>query len=383
MPPRNYMVVDPRHDHSLRVPRPDLSLKLGTPNACNGCHQDRSVRWAADMVAKWYGLERRAEPHYGEALDAGRAGRASADTALTELLEDPEAPGIVRATAASLLGPALSPASLPALERALRDDDELVRRAALSGLEALEPGARLERAAGLLEDPVRVVRIEAARLLAQTPRNRMTPAQREALAAALAEFRQVQAFNGDRPEAHANLGTLEASLGNYDLAERSFREAISIDPGFIPAYVNLADLYRVRERDGDGERMLREALVVSPDAAALHHALGLLLVRRQQRAEALEKLKRAAELAPGEPRYAYVYGVALHSAGDTAGALAVLSEAHQRSPADRETLWALATINRDRGARTEALRYARKLSALSPGHPGVQELVKQLQEGMR
>ena len=50
MQARTYMVVDPRHDHSFRVPRPDLSVKLGTPNACNGCHGDKLVQWAAAAV---------------------------------------------------------------------------------------------------------------------------------------------------------------------------------------------------------------------------------------------------------------------------------------------------------------------------------------------
>jgi predicted CXXCH cytochrome family protein len=38
MPQTTYMDVDPRRDHSLRVPRPDLSVQFGTPNACTGCH---------------------------------------------------------------------------------------------------------------------------------------------------------------------------------------------------------------------------------------------------------------------------------------------------------------------------------------------------------
>jgi tetratricopeptide (TPR) repeat protein len=38
MPQTTYMAVDPRRDHSLRIPRPDLSVQLGTPNACAGCH---------------------------------------------------------------------------------------------------------------------------------------------------------------------------------------------------------------------------------------------------------------------------------------------------------------------------------------------------------
>ena len=38
MPETTYMVVDPRRDHSMRIPRPDLSVMIGVPNACNQCH---------------------------------------------------------------------------------------------------------------------------------------------------------------------------------------------------------------------------------------------------------------------------------------------------------------------------------------------------------
>ena len=50
MPARTYMVVDRRHDHSFRIPRPDLSVKLGTPNACNDCHSDKPPAWAAAAI---------------------------------------------------------------------------------------------------------------------------------------------------------------------------------------------------------------------------------------------------------------------------------------------------------------------------------------------
>ena len=49
---RVYMGIDARRDHSFRIPRPDLSVLLGTPNACNDCHQDKSAEWAAAEVAR-------------------------------------------------------------------------------------------------------------------------------------------------------------------------------------------------------------------------------------------------------------------------------------------------------------------------------------------
>jgi hypothetical protein len=50
MPGRTYMGIHYRLDHSLRIPRPDLSAKIGTPNACNRCHIDKTVQWSVDAI---------------------------------------------------------------------------------------------------------------------------------------------------------------------------------------------------------------------------------------------------------------------------------------------------------------------------------------------
>ncbi|MFL9829092.1 cytochrome c3 family protein, partial [Rhodoplanes sp. SY1] len=82
MPVRTYMVVDPRHDHGFRVPRPDLSVKLGTPNACNDCHADKPAAWAAAAVERWHGPDRKGFQTFAEALDAGWTGKVDATTLL-------------------------------------------------------------------------------------------------------------------------------------------------------------------------------------------------------------------------------------------------------------------------------------------------------------
>ena len=93
MPSKTYMQIQARPDHSLRVPRPDLSVKLGTPNACTQCHADKPAQWAADRVAAWYGPERRQEPHYGEAFAAARAGQPGANEALARHRRRPQPAG--------------------------------------------------------------------------------------------------------------------------------------------------------------------------------------------------------------------------------------------------------------------------------------------------
>ena len=335
MPTRTYMVVDDRHDHSIRVPRPDLSVRLGTPNACNACHGDRSPQWAADAVERWYGAGRRREPHFGETLHAARSGAESADLALVALAGDAAQPAIARATALRELARFLSAATLPALQAGVRDADPLVRFGATEAAPGVPPEERLALLGPLLRDPVRAVRIEAARSLAGTPDAGWTPTDRAAQSDALAEWRAAQAANADRPEAHVNLGALAAELGDPGTARSEYETALRIGPWFVPAYLNFADLLREQGRDAEGEPLVRRAIELAPDSAEAQHALGLLLVRRHQLAPALDALRRAAELAPDDPRFTSVYAIALQSTGDPARAVAVLEAFRARRPGDR------------------------------------------------
>ena len=376
MPERTYMTVDGRRDHSLRVPRPDLSIAIGTPNACTGCHRDRPAQWAADAVARW--TDGRPRPaHYGQALDAGRRDLANAEAQLVSLAGDGTAPAIARATAVTLLRHR-SIASIQALERAAADPEPLIRLAAVVAADSLSLDSRLSLLGRLLTDPRRAVRIDAARALADAPAERLTPEQRAALDHGLAEYRRAQEINADRAEAQVNLGLLADRRRDPDAARQAYERAISLDPAFVPAYVNLADYYRALGQDVRGEQLLRQGLGRVPGAPALHHALGLLLVRRGRTAEALIELGRAAELAPTSARYAYVYGVALNSTGAAARALAVLQAAHERHTGDPDILAALATISRDRGDRAAARTYARKLLQAAPELPEARRLSQEL-----
>jgi predicted CXXCH cytochrome family protein len=366
-PARTYMVVDPRRDHSFRIPRPDLSVAIGTPNACNQCHNKHSPKWAADAVAKRYGPNRRQEPHYGVALDAGRHAKPGAVSGLIRLVEDASQPAIVRATALDLLTRYPGRSTLAALQTGLRDPDPLVRRAAVAGQELLPPAERVAALSPMLNDPVRSVRMEAARLLAPAVAS-LDGKSRKGFDQALVEFEAAQTENADRPEAPANLGNLYMSRGEADRAEAAYRKAIALDPSFVPAYANLADLFRAVGRDADAERSLRDGLRMVPNAAALREALGLTLVRQGKRREALAEFAAAVKAAPDDPRHAYVYAVALHDAGRTAEAVRLLESAAQRA-GDRDVLLALAVFKREAGDPASAARYLARLAEINPDDP--------------
>lgn len=361
---RDFMVIHRRHDHSFRVPRPDLSVTLGTPDTCTDCHRDRGATWAAEAVRTWYGPTRTRGPRWADAIAAGRAHAAGGGPALAAVIDDSSQPAIARATALTLRAPYLTADDVPRVERALRDPDPEVRRAALALLFAWDPARRWQTGAPLLEDPVRSVRLAAADALVEAA-SAVTPAapQRAAFDRAVAEYRAAQMLNADRAESWLNLGALDARLGNPDAAEAAYRRAITTDPHFLPAYVNLADLYRALGRDGDGESVLRQGLSRADDPS-LRYALGLLLVRQQRRDEALAELRAAAQADPAAPRYAYVYALALDGAGRRAEALATLAAAHRRATGDRDILTALVSLSAQAGDTAAAQRWGAALQQL-------------------
>ena len=164
-----------------------------------------------------------------------------------------------------------------------------------------------------------------------------------------------------------------------DAAEAEYRTALRLDPRFVPAMVDLADLDRARGQDASGAALLRQAMAIEPDNADIRHALGLLLVRQHDYADALPLLRRASELAPDNARYAYVYAIALNSAGQPRQAIALLKQAHQAHPADWDVLLGLAMIARDAGDLPTALQAARDMFAIRPTDPQIRGLLQSLE----
>ena len=383
MPARTYMVVDQRHDHSFRIPRPDLSVKLGTPNACNDCHHDQPAAWAAAAIETWHGPNRKGFQGYAEAFHAARTDQADAAALLAVVAADQNTPGVARAAALSELGAHPSSSIIPLARRAFADPDPMVRIGALDMLGNLPAPQIWPLASPLLSDSNRGVRMRAASLLAAVPTASQPPADRPRFESAAAEFIAAQRLNADRPEARSALGGFYARRGLSVNAEAEYKAALRLSPQYVPAAINLADLYRQLGRDPEGEGVLRTAIAGSPRDAGLHHSLGLALTRLKRAAEALGELARAAELEPERARYAYVYAVGLHSAGRAGEAMTVLKDILTRHPGDRETLLALISFSRDAGDFPTALEYAERLAGMRPGDPDVIALIENLRRQIK
>lgn len=314
MSTETYMVVDPRHDHSFRIPRPDLSVALGVPNACNQCHTDRSARWAAAAIRTHYPEPKPGFHGFAEAFATADRGDPAATIALTQVVANQDESAIARASALRRLARIPGETALTAAEAAFEDPSPLLRLAAVDAYDALPP---LQRRAllPLLGDPVRTVRMRAAQSLAPLADDAFDAADLQAFRAAAAEYMAAERFNADRPEHRTNLGGFLAERGDYASAEAEFRAALRLDERFAPAWANLADMFRAQGREAEAEATLRDGLARSPADATLHHALGLSLVRQQRKDEALRELRRATQLDPDNARFQYVYEVAVDELG--------------------------------------------------------------------
>jgi len=365
MPETTYMIVDPRRDHSIRIPRPDQSASLGTPDACTRCHADQTNSWAAERVREWYGEPPAAGfQDYAETLHAARTGEPDAAARLLELIGREDQPAIARATALSLLAQYPTPQAIQTISDSLYAADPIVRLGGLEALESLPPGMRFPIGQHLLDDEARAVRIEAGRVLADTPADSLDAAQRARLKQAIDEYIAAQRFNADQPQTHINLGNLYLRMGDAAEAELAYRQALVLDEAYVPAYVNLADLFRATGREQSALNTLEQGLALAPDNADLHYAYGLALVRSKQLPQAVEALARAVDLQADNARYIYVYAIALDASGETGKAIAMLEAYQARVENNVEILSALASYTRKAGESTKADHYEQQLTAL-------------------
>jgi len=390
MPETTYMVVDPRRDHGFKSPRPELTIwsrsqpgVQNIPNACNGCHHDESKgetpEWAAEKIRQWY-PERIEPPHFAYAIAAGRQVKPEGERLLKSLLARKDLNPMVRASALSLLGRYPRASGHPEGVEALKDPEELVRLAAVRCVGGVPDPARLyELLAPRLRDPIRAVRLEAARLLSRLPRSEFRTEDREALDAAVGEYVTAQEFLSDQPGSHLNLAVLYDNLKKPEKALEEYRTALRFDPEFVEGHVNLGRLLaergqraeavahfrralelrretidanrRVLERyrhDGDevrAEQQRRAVESITVELGEIHYSLGLLLAEDPgDLEEAAEHLAEAAQLAPQNPRIHYNYGLALQKLGRVEEAETSLKRACRMAPQAPDHLHALAVL---------------------------------------
>ena len=270
-----YMVVDPRRDHSMRVPRPDESVALGVPNACNGCHADRDAKWAAAAVRGWLGRDAAGFQTFAAAFHAAETGEPAALESLARHCRQTAAQPPHRAR----VGPCAPGRQWPVHARFRAAHGTGPEPAGASG----DRAARRRDAAGnpvrwslgpLLGDATRAVRIEAARSLGGRHRTRCRRTCSQHGSGPRRNTSQRCGTPRIARKSRVALGGFQAALGEPDEAQSLFSDALRLDPEFVPAYVNAADVLRAQGRDQEAADMLQQGLARVPMSATLASRAG-------------------------------------------------------------------------------------------------------------
>ena len=435
MPETTYMDLDPRRDHSLRIPRPDLSVQLGTPNSCTGCHLrdetlpggqesgvgsqesdkvdlkgllaredlkeyshwlaaatrgDRVVkarlaevdRWADATLDKWYGANRKKEPHFAHALHASREMEADSPSKLLALLNNRQQPAIARTSAALDLGAYVEPNNdvAQALRKSLADRDPQIRAAAVLGVQQ-EPGdSTISALAPLLNDPTRLVRTETARALALLGSDRLQGDERTAFRAALQECFDSIRVENDRAAGHMGMGILHESLGQMREAEEAYKTAMKVEPGSIGPRTNLAAIYDRQVQDAQQRaRQIAQSGDRTRAEQELTPVLELPYKIARLRVEEHGLLERDAVLAPDNAAIIGRTGLARYVGGWRKEAEEALRTAALLEPRNPEHLYRLAIYYKDSGRQELAIPLVQRLLQLRPASRPFQQFAAELQ----
>tara|TARA_B110000467_G_scaffold158432_1_gene174599 strand:- start:1094 stop:2392 length:1299 start_codon:yes stop_codon:yes gene_type:complete len=416
------MEVDPRHDHSLRVPRPDLSLSLGTPNACVKCHFDDDIdpsvslsderktelhlkqysdwvrvaangeqdvheqlervnQWAQEAVEKWYPESKHRRPHFGQTLSAAWNQDPLAADAIIELLETPETPAIARAAALAWLDPSGSADNADTAIANLQSSAPQVRIAALMTMQGYRdniPGlpsftTLVKKVMPLLDDSQRSVRVTAVQVVSEIPQSLWKSGHKSSFRRALDELKLGLLVNNDRAATHLTLGSIYENLGDAKLSEQYYRLAIQVEPNATGPRANLAALFERRIESMIARARQNPQSLTAEDRVTMEK---YAMEAQQLQTAELANFKRDAGYVPDNAIVQYRYGLALYRNGLIAEAVIVLQHVQQLEPQTPIYMVALARLLQTTGQLEEALKIAEKLIKVEPQH---QEFVEELQ----
>jgi len=371
MPGKFYMVNDYRHDHGFTLPNPPRAQRLGTPDACLSCHAASDAAKVSEQFRLWYGPDKPQPPRYDEGLYLIRNGRPGAAEALITLLQQNNLPAIRRATLLAEVPAYPGANTLRLVARDLHSAAPQVRESAVHALAALMPPAqRAEYLVPLLDDPVRAVRIAAAReLLGAGPGLGTGQA---AWQRRIDEYESVQKNLLERAEANFNLATLYQASGRASEVEPALRAALLRDPGFLPAVVSLSQWLEQHGRADDARSLLADQVNRHPASGLLRQTQALALIRAGRTAEAMVALREAVRLEPDNAHYGFVLAVALHDTGHPDQAITQLQRSLVQQPGNREVRLTLAQYYQEQGQAGQAAHLLAELTGINPDDPAIQ-----------
>lgn len=371
-----FMRINYRRDHSFRVPRPDLSISLGVPNACNSCHQDESIEWAYEQTEKLFTPKK--APHFASILAQGRAHQTDADIALSNYILDKTKPAIVRATLLNALATYDTEVAGKALRSALKDPSPLLRFTAMNQLSSAPDWLKQAELIPLLDSPIKALRMTAAVNLLPLDYKKLKPRVKPGFDEALSLYQEHLDFHADSPSGLLNQGLYLENQGKFAQALSSYEAALKLDSRYFPARMSMARLHYSQGKIQAALDAYSEVLKHNAKYGEAFYAKGLLFAELGLWPEANNNLERAADLIKSNARVFYNLGLSCQKLDKKNCAKKALSSAYQKEPSSADYAFALANFYYSMGNKSQAksilLNY---LNIYSPSD-GITKLLKHL-----
>ena len=376
MPGKIFMGNDFRHDHSFRVPRPDLSVKYGTPNACNNCHKDKSDKAMAEAIVKWYGPKRKY--HFADDLIPGSQLNTNSEAHLAKLINNKTTPDIIKATAAFYLGSVSTQSSLNTLLACLKSKDAQLRYRSLRSLSNFPPQSWIESVAPLLSDKVRAVRIAAADLYITVPKEQIASQYYEAFDKAHQELKNYLVYQTDFSVGNIMLADYYLKMQDYNNAELFYNKGLKKDSQMNYAWLNLSSAYNAQGKNELALKALESALKNDKNNERIYYNLALLYNEMNNKPAAEKSFAKAVSLKSQNPRVYYNYGLMLNANQKYKEAETVLQKGIAINPNAPELYYALTFVYMQSNNFAKAQQAATILKQLDPANPNYQQLFNNL-----
>jgi tetratricopeptide (TPR) repeat protein len=362
MPSLVYMGVDERNDHSFRLPRPDLSVGTDIPNACNNCHKDKDASWATKSMKKWYGKMPIGKQNFSHQITALQKNSKDAQQFMYDLIMS-DAPDMAKQTAIASLGNYPSKQTYTTTLQMTSSQNPLKRLNALKSLQVFQPRYRIRKTFKMLSDSDKIVRTEAARQLSTLKAGELDAKTKADLKKAMDEYEQTLLFNADRAESQTALAEFYTNQNRLDEADIAYKEALRLQPKFVPAYINYAYFKQAQGKEKETLNILNTGLKEVPKSVSLNEAIGLWYIRSHDNKKALVFLKKASELDLNNAHAQYAYAVALAET-DMPAAIKILEASYKKHTGDLQVLYALVFYVQKIGDENKLKLYHKEIKPL-------------------
>jgi predicted Zn finger-like uncharacterized protein len=185
------------------------------------------------------------------------------------------------------------------------------------------------------------------------------------------QLAKAAAIDAHAAAVHNGLGEVYYVQKKFNLAEAAFNEALTNDPEFIPAYVNLANTYRELGRYDEAVANYQAVVVRAPKYPNVAREYGYTLFLRKDYPAAIDLYRQAIRLNPKDDRLYLHVGIASLESGDTQTAAKYFQSAIDLNSANVEALVQLGILLYHQGSLDQSQELLKRALEIDTNNPDI------------